>query len=129
MSDFPLTTALWPTFEKQLNRLGRWYSRRLSQLGVPKMIGFMEGRLLTFQRQRSRARRAGHLAQVEWLNSRIKRWEAGIRWMARNSDRLGQHVMDQLHARAEAEKHKWESRTEDFERWRTHRAARKARSS
>jgi len=61
--------------------IGRWAIEKLAYRTAQWLIHYMEGRVEVFLERRRRAMRRGNDSRVEWLDGRIKRWGAAIRWL------------------------------------------------
>jgi hypothetical protein len=66
-----------------LRSIGRWIVEHLAQKGLNLLIGYMDGKIGDFQRRRDRPLVAKW--RVKWLNGRIARWTAAIKWLRAHS--------------------------------------------
>ena len=106
MNALAIAKALWPKLRGFLLKIGQWLMQFLWSRGRTKLIGYMEGRVDVFLRRIRRLKRRNNPPawRIRWLNSRVMRWRAAIRWLAsKAADAIKEKVGDALLGWAKAE--------------------------
>lgn len=68
--------------------IGRWVVEHIAARGIELLLGYMDGKIMDFKRRRDRPLVAKW--RVKFLNGRIARWTAAVKWLRANSRSLTQ---------------------------------------